>query len=40
MHQFWAPEGDDYSEMCTVMLDGELRSVTWPELAIDGRGLI
>lgn len=40
MHQFWAPEGDDYREMRTVPLDGDLRSITLPELAIDGRGLI
>jgi len=40
MHQFWSPEGSDYSEMRTVMLDGELRSVTLAELAIDGHGLI
>jgi Uma2 family endonuclease len=40
VHQFWSPDGDDYREMRTVMLGSELRSFTWPELAIDGSGLI
>ena len=40
VHQFWAPAEGEYAETRLIPLDGELRSATIPELAIDGSGIL
>jgi len=40
VHQFWTPAGSDYADTRLVALDGELRSATVAELAIDGAGIV
>ncbi|WP_374943676.1 Uma2 family endonuclease [Sphingomonas sp.] len=40
VHQFWAVEKVRYLETRVVPLDGELRSATMPDLAIDGSGIL
>ncbi len=40
VHQFWSPSDGVYLERRTIPLAGELRSLTMPELAIDGTGIL
>jgi hypothetical protein len=40
IHQFWSPQDRLYTQSRIVPLAGELRSVTIPELAIDGTGIL
>ncbi|HEX8485458.1 Uma2 family endonuclease [Sphingomonas sp.] len=40
VHQFWAASDGVYTHSRIVPLDGELRSATMPELAIDGSGIL
>ncbi|RHW18744.1 Uma2 family endonuclease [Sphingomonas gilva] len=39
LHQHWQPEAERYAETRSMPLAGDLRSVTMPELAIDGTTL-
>ena len=40
VHQFWSAGIGAYEESRVVPLDGELRSATVPDLAIDGTGIL
>ena len=40
IHQFWSVQNGRYVESQTVPLAGELRSLTMPDLAIDGVGIL
>ena len=40
VNQFWTPRDGGYHETRVVPLAGELRSLTMPDLAIDGAGII
>ncbi len=40
VHQFWTPLKGVYEDTRVVPLDGELRSATIPDLAIDGSGIL
>lgn len=40
VHQFWAPSDGDYRESHIVPLDGDLSSVTLPNLTINGAGIL
>ena len=40
VNQFWMPRDGAYQEARVVPLVGELRSLTMPDLAIDGAGII
>ncbi len=40
VHQFWTPRDGAFQNQQVVPLAGELRSLTMPELAIDGTGIL
>ena len=40
VHQFWTPTDGAFVDSRIVPLDGELRSATVPDLAIDGSGIL
>lgn len=40
VHQFWSPSPEGFAESRVVPLAGEIRSMTMPDLAIDGRGIL
>lgn len=40
VHRFWSLLEDEYHESDEIPLEGELRLITMPEIAIDGRGIL
>ncbi len=40
VHQFWSPSNGAYRDTRVITLNGELRSATIPDLAIDGSGIL
>lgn len=40
IHQFWTPHDEDYADARIVPLAGDIRSITLPDLMVNGAGIL